>query len=70
MSTSDKLLPWHDAPYLQLHKQLVAGRLGHAWLISGQEGVGKQLLARQFAKRLFCRQPQGSMACGSCKYCL
>lgn len=70
MMAGGTLLPWHENAFRQLHRQLAGGRLGHAWLISGQEGIGKRAFARQFAKRLFCRQPQDSLACGTCKDCV
>lgn len=69
MSAVLKLLPWHAKPFQQLYQQLAAGRLGHAWLVAGPEGVGKDLFARYFAQRLFCREAQGSAPCGECKDC-
>lgn len=32
-------------------------RISHAWLFSGSDGVGKTLLAAEFAKALLCRAP-------------
>jgi DNA polymerase-3 subunit delta' len=39
----------------------------HAFLFYGQEGVGKKLVAKEFAKHLFCEH--GS-ACGECNPCI
>jgi DNA polymerase-3 subunit delta' len=35
-----------------------AGRVHHAWLITGPEGIGKATLAYRFARRLLAGQPQ------------
>jgi DNA polymerase-3 subunit delta' len=42
----------HDAAEKTLAAALSGGRLHHAWLISGPEGVGKATLAFRFARRL------------------
>jgi DNA polymerase III subunit delta' len=39
----------------------------HAFLFYGQEGIGKKLVAKEFAKHLFCKT--GS-ACGECNPCI
>jgi DNA polymerase III subunit delta' len=36
-----------------------AGRMHHAWLITGSEGVGKATLAYRFARRLLAGRPSG-----------
>lgn len=66
---ADGVLPWLAQPYDHLVRQWRDERLGHAWLISGLEGSGKLHLARHFAQRLFCRQPQDDEPCGQCKDC-
>ncbi|HHT9131435.1 MAG TPA: DNA polymerase III subunit delta' [Candidatus Tripitaka californicus] len=43
------------------------GRLGHAYVLYGPEGVGKALFARELAKALFC-QTKGD-ACDVCNPC-
>ncbi len=35
-----------------------AGRMHHAWLITGPEGIGKATLAYRFARRLLAGQPK------------
>jgi DNA polymerase-3 subunit delta' len=42
----------HEAAEATLLEALRAGRLHHAWLITGSEGVGKATLAFRFARRL------------------
>ena len=39
-----------------------AGRMHHAWLITGPEGVGKATLAYRFARRLLAGQPRDPAA--------
>ena len=39
----------------------------HAFLFYGQEGVGKKLIAKEFAKHLFC---ETGTACGRCSPCV
>ena len=60
--------PWQMAIWLKLTQQ--RGRLAHALLIHGQEGIGKSALAREFAYSLLCKTPQFTgHACGVCKAC-
>jgi len=48
----------------------VQGRLPHALLISGQDGVGKRVLAEQLAYSLLCEQPAADgQPCGQCAAC-
>lgn len=52
-----------------LHNSMKNGRVAHAYLFAGGQGVGKKKLAIQFAKSLFCVEQQGD-ACGKCHHCL
>ena len=53
-----------------LARVLVSGRLPHAFLFHGPEGVGKGLVARLFAISLVCTQPGAdATGCGSCPAC-
>jgi DNA polymerase-3 subunit delta' len=60
-------------PVLERLKQaVVTGRLGHAYLLAGPEGVGKRTVARELAKALLCEQPQRTdpfTACDACTAC-
>jgi len=49
---SGRVLPWLEPTLAQLEAARRAGTLGHAWLISGPEGVGKLNLALALARRL------------------
>ena len=48
---------------------LANGRLGHAYLITGPEQVGKTTLARTFAQALNCEVPEAERPCGHCRPC-
>lgn len=69
MTTS--LFPWHLDTWSYLQQSLRQGRLPHALLLSGAQGVGKARLARQLVTSLLCEQPQATgLACGKCRQCL
>lgn len=48
----EKLCPWLAPTLADLERTAEAGRLGHAWLLTGAEGLGKLNLALVFADRL------------------
>lgn len=45
------------------------GRVPHAWLFSGPEGIGKRTMALAFLSYLVCRDRDGGDACGQCRPC-
>jgi len=51
---------------------IAAGRIPHAWLLTGPEGVGKDALAIEIAKTLRCEHPleNGTVACNACRGCV
>jgi DNA polymerase III subunit delta' len=57
----------HEKQKSLLLSFLKKGRMPHAFLFSGQEGIGKKLLAIELAKRIFCEKGNG---CGECRACL
>lgn len=61
---------WQEAAWHRLMASYSAGRLPHALLVTGPEGLGKLEFARRLAARLLC---QGSTApqdaCGECGNC-
>lgn len=52
-----------------LKNALLSGRVAHAYLFSGPEGVGKRMTALAFAAALNCASTEGD-ACGICGDCL
>lgn len=54
-----------------LRRALATGRVHHAYLFDGPEGVGKERTAFGLAQALVCeRRPEGSAdACGACRAC-
>ena len=47
----------HDAAVAEFRESLDSGRLHHAWLITGPEGVGKATFAFRAARRLLGARP-------------
>lgn len=46
------------------------GRLSHAYLITGDRGLGKKLIAREFAATILCKNPDSrEKPCGVCSSC-
>ncbi|MFQ5642378.1 MAG: DNA polymerase III subunit delta' [Thiogranum sp.] len=64
------MLDWLNKPWQQLDQARSQGRLPHALLIKGQEGVGKHVLAERLAEALLCEQPGNEgQPCGHCQAC-
>ncbi len=49
-----------------LQRALAHGRVAHAYLFSGPEGIGKRLMAMAFARAIVCLEQRG---CGHCTAC-
>ena len=65
------LYPWQQSQWRLLQQSREQGRLPHALLLTGPQGVGKDEFARYFAQSLLCEQntPEGE-PCGRCRACL
>jgi DNA polymerase-3 subunit delta' len=50
-----------------LRRALAGGRLAHAYLFCGPEGVGKRLMALAVARTLFCAEGTGCGQCAACR---
>ncbi len=62
------IFEWQESTWDRLMSQ--RSRLAHALLFHGQQGIGKGVLARQYAYSLLCENPlAGGFACGSCQAC-
>ncbi len=51
-----------------LRGAIAAGRVAHAYLFRGPDGVGKRAVAIEFAKALLCERG-GDEGCGACRAC-
>ncbi|WP_105200465.1 DNA polymerase III subunit delta' [Pseudoalteromonas sp. T1lg10] len=63
------MYPWLSTVQQQYAQQQQQGRLHHAHLLYGAEGVGKRALAEQLSQALLCEQPLQMQPCGQCKGC-
>ena len=52
-----------------LKNQLVADRIGHAYLFCGTRGTGKTSIAKIFARAVNCENPQNGSPCNECPSC-
>ncbi|UCC66100.1 MAG: DNA polymerase III subunit delta' [Deltaproteobacteria bacterium] len=58
----------HQRPLQTLQKEIKAGKVHHAYLFTGMEGIGKRLVALNMAKALNCLTQEGD-ACDHCHSC-
>jgi DNA polymerase-3 subunit delta' len=56
----------HEPQKDLLRRALASGRLAHAYLFEGPEGIGKRLMALALARAVFCQDATG---CGDCPAC-
>ncbi len=61
--------PWHASLWDSFNQNIERGRLAHALMLSGPQGIGKERLATALAQRLLCTAEMSRYACGSCKSC-
>jgi DNA polymerase-3 subunit delta' len=59
----------HERQKEQLGAAIASGRLAHAYLFHGREGIGKKEVAKAFATAVLCGKgrPEACNACRSCK---
>ncbi len=53
-----------------LRRDLSLGRVRHAYLVTGPDGIGKQSLALGLASALLCEAPVDGSSCGRCRACM
>lgn len=56
----------HEQLISYFKKSIAHGNISHAYILSGEEGIGKMTLARAFAMSLLC---ETKTACGRCHSC-
>jgi DNA polymerase-3 subunit delta' len=67
---SGPLAPWQQRVLDGALAALADGRLGHALLLTGAPGMGKEQVARILAQRLLCTDPPAAgQGCGGCRGC-
>ncbi|NNF15399.1 MAG: DNA polymerase III subunit delta' [Gammaproteobacteria bacterium] len=59
---------WLDTQWQRLQDGVRDGRLGHAILLTGPQGVGKSILAAELKKLVLCAEHKVP-ACGHCRSC-
>lgn len=57
----------HGKAIAAIKRILVSGRVAHAYLLTGPEGVGKKKVATAFIEALFCGRDEGCGDCVSCR---
>ena len=60
---------WQADSWDALETRLQTGKIPHAMLFSGAQGIGKLNFATAFVYRLFCHDVQDGLACGVCDAC-
>ncbi|MSR12038.1 MAG: DNA polymerase III subunit delta' [Gammaproteobacteria bacterium] len=70
MAPSLTPLPWQQPEWRRLLEQHKAGQMAHAYLVAGEQGIGKFQFAQAFARYLLCQRPGAELACGECTNCL
>lgn len=59
----------HESIIEHLQNAISSNKVSHAYLIHGEEGMGKKMLTSAFAKTLQCKE-KGIISCDRCKSCL
>lgn len=63
------ILPWHLQHWRVMIDQFAHGQLAHAYLVAGDQGIGKLQFLRQLARYMLCMAPRGNLPCGKCVNC-
>ncbi len=67
MSMYNKILG-HENIISQLKGAVANGKVNHAYIFNGEDGSGKNLIAKAFAEALLCEKG-GEEGCGECHFC-
>lgn len=60
----------HDHIIEHMKNAYKMGKVSHAYILEGEEGMGKKMLTNCFVKLLQCEQPNGSEPCNECSSCI
>lgn len=63
------MYPWLIPDWQALSQTAQVGRLGHAWLLLGDPGLGKEQLAERLARLHLCQHADRGEPCGHCHSC-
>lgn len=71
MTSAWQALKGHQEQRALFARSVERGRLSHAYVLTGPEGIGKRKFARLLAQSMFCREhPAHEIeACGECRAC-
>ena len=71
MTSAWQSLKGHQEQRALFARSLARGRLSHAYVLTGPDGIGKRKFARLLAQSMFCREhAEGEIeACGECRAC-
>ena len=61
--------PWQQNHWQGIQQRIQQGKMPHAILLAGQQGIGKWQFARSLAEYLLCSTPRAGLACGQCRSC-
>ncbi|MDD3173730.1 MAG: DNA polymerase III subunit delta' [Herbinix sp.] len=59
----------HESIIQHLQNAIISHKVSHAYILHGEEGMGKKLLAAAYAKTLQCEE-NGIISCNRCKSCM
>lgn len=59
----------HSENREKLRQIVECGKVGHAYLFVGKSGIGKRLVALEFAKNIMCPNSKNGVACMECDEC-
>ena len=71
MQAKIDIYPWQEQPWQHFLAYRQANRLPHALLLSGIQGLGKRIFAKQMAKTVLCKNAKRTgELCQTCYSCL
>ncbi len=71
MTSAWNSLKGHQEQKALFERSVQRGRLSHAYVLTGPDGIGKRKFARLLAQSMFCRERPADQidACGECRAC-